>query len=386
MALRLSSPRGRRGFVLVLLAPMLILLLPASRATAEVASASISEAGYYTRTEDPTRTGGAAAAGVACQVPSPDPRTCLNPGQITGGTPGYPRKDNYVYVARFNGADDAYGFAKIDLTSIPFDAVVKDVGFEFQVEASAETGTVGFNAEEPGIRLCLVTSDWAGADAGPFDSRPSTDCAATAGIKKIGHGTRTEFDPSQNRERTRDILIYRADLLPMAAEWAKGRENYGVAFLPAPGAPANFQAAIRGPGVAPDAMTAAITFEGGSSPLDELIAAAEAELAAGDSGTAFGDSSLAGDAVSLGSAGDSAPTFSVAAPKEEPRGLSGVRVARSIGRTPWWVWLALPLGLGTLYMLALGVTAAAPVEASARRAGPVSKLMERRPTRGVPRP
>src|SRR5687767_13881157 len=81
------------GFVLAAVLPF------APDAGAANAELQPNPTGYYTKTQDPFKTISGPLRDSLCGLPSPDPRTCVDPSQLTGGTPGYPRKDNYIYVA-----------------------------------------------------------------------------------------------------------------------------------------------------------------------------------------------------------------------------------------------------------------------------------------------
>lgn len=314
------------------------------------ATVVLAQSGYFTKTIDPTKTAGGEVEGVIG----------VNPSGVTGGTPGWPRRDNYVYVARINGDDDAHGFVSLDLFALPFGAVVHSMLFDFEVENEEEAGTAFLNVENPGIRLCLVTTDWAAGDAGPWEQKPETDCSVTAGVTKLEERQVTQPD-QQGTDQVRNVVVYRADILPMATEWGKDRANYGFSFEPTVDAPTNFQVAIRTPsGVAPEAMVGRVGYD---APEDDFESF-PSDLATGSFG--FAESSALGPTEPIGGA------FTVAPP--EPGGpVRTLPVSSPV--TPWWVWSIFPLGLVGLVFLARAATAEVSV---ASRVGPVTRLMQRR--------
>ena len=171
----------------------LALVLPlGGGAIAETATLQPSPTGYYTKTQDPFRTVGAPVGEAACSVPSPDPRTCLNPGQLTGGTPGYPRQDNYVYVATINGDDDSHGVIGVPLFSVPPGSKITSLFLDYFVENEASAGTIQFDPDSPAMQFCLNTEGFAGQDSAPYESRPDTDCGTQATPKKVKEEERTE--------------------------------------------------------------------------------------------------------------------------------------------------------------------------------------------------
>ncbi len=353
----------------------LIVLAPAGPAHAqEEAESGATQTGYYTQTQDPTKVAGAPIADVLCEVPSPDPRTCLNPALIIGATPGWPRQDNYVYTARIAGDDDTYGYAIPDLFVVPFGATILALEFEFQVEAHEDVGTLDpeFDPDNPHIRLCLVTEEWVGIDSGPWEERPDHDCAVEAAIEKIGEEVRSEPDPRTEVERDRDIVIYKADLMPMAAVWATDTPNNGIAFVPTTDAPDNYQIAVRTSAQAPDAMVTRVTFD--PPPTQVLDAPPLASFDDPGFDTTFEDVPSGGSTTTVTQPETGA--FQVPEQEEGP-----AQVRRALGtpepRTPWWVWTVFPLGIAVMGTLGRGLTTTAPL-ATAGRLGPVGRLMERR--------
>lgn len=360
------------------LAMILLIALPLTGSSAharEQAEVGMSQTGYYTNTQDPSQVSGEAIADVLCQVPSPDPRTCLDPGGVVGATPGWPRNDNYLYVARIGGEDDAYGYATVDLFAVPFGATILGLDYEFQVEAEGDTGTLNFDPEDPHVMLCLVTEDWVGADGGPWDDRPSHDCGVSAGIELVDDEVRQEDDPQTGTDRDRRVITYRADLMPMAAEWGEGSPNYGVAFVPDEDAPDNWQVAVRSPFIAEDAMRAFVEFDP-PEPI-ELDLDLDDEPREPVTSPRFVDEFVEEDPPP-------ATTRPFRVERDEPEPQTR-RVRRALPEsdphTPWWVWLVLPLGVGTLATVGRGLAAPAPVEHT--RIGPVSRLLRKKgPTEG----
>jgi hypothetical protein len=357
------------GIVVGLVAATLLSFgLPAQGAEATL---SPSPTGYFTRTQDPLRTAGGQAGGVLCSVPSPDPRTCLNPAQLTGGTPQYPRKDNFVYVARIVGNDDARGTIAVPLFSLPFGAVINKLTLDFFVENEADSGSFNFTPDTPGLLFCLLTQGWAGQDGGAWAGQPFTDCSIQSLPKKLKEEERQETT-EEGAPRMVSLVQYSVDLMPMAAAWAAGRENHGVMVLPTPDAPDTFEAAIRTPGIAADGMKINISYQAGESVIPPVdVPAADDAFGATGGGTSFGSTDTP--------AAEETPEapFTVAAPETE------AAPASATVSTPWWVYLALPLGGAVLGAMSRGVAQPVAANGVARR-GPVSQLMDRRrePTGG----
>jgi hypothetical protein len=313
--------------------------------------ATVSQTSYYTRTQDPTR----AAGGV---------------GLVTGSTPGWPRKDNYLYVARIAVEDDSYAYVNFDLTSLPFGARITSMTFKFRIENEADVGTAGFDPNKPGLKLCLVTSDWVGGEAGAFEKKPESDCGVTTGVTLLGEETRSEPDPSGGPDRQRKLVNYSADLMPMAANWGSDKPNYGISFQPAAAKEEahTFQVALRTPGAAggidPEAMVAEISYESGGEEFSSSF---------------FGDvGSPSFGSISGGDVGYSPPesgAFSTA-PSPGPE----AKAAGEAGpKTPWWVWSIVPILLGGLALLARIATADVAIS---RRVGPMTRLLGRRASLG----
>ncbi|MGH2758061.1 MAG: hypothetical protein ACRDKJ_00690 [Actinomycetota bacterium] len=347
----------------ILAATLLSIGLPAQGAEATL---SPSPTGYFTRTQDPLRTAGGQAGGVLCSVPSPDPRTCVNPAQLTGGTPQYPRKDNFVYVARILGNDDARGVIAVPLFSLPFGAVISKLTLDFYVENEPDSGSFNFTPDTPGLLFCLLTQGWAGQDAGAWAGQPFTDCSVQSLPKKIKEEERQETT-EEGAPRMVSLIQYSVDLMPMAAAWAAGRENHGVMVLPTPDAPDTFEAAIRTPGIAADGMRINIVYEAGEAAVPPITApVADDAFGSTGGGTSFGST----EAPPATEDTPEAP-FTVAAPEAD------AAPASATVSTPWWVYLALPLGGAVLGAMSRGV--AQPVQANGVvRRGPVSQLMDRR--------
>lgn len=331
------------------------------KASADTETIKPSTFGYFTQTQDPFRTAGGQAGSVLCALPSPDPRTCVNPAQVTGGTPGFPRKDNYLYVAQVNGNTDAIGVSDVPLFTLPLGSEITEIKMRFQVENDPEVGTVGFVSTNPGIEVCLATEGFAGQDAGPYDGRPATDCAISSLPKFVS--TKGE------------IITYEVDLAPMAAAWASGRENFGVVFLPEPMAPDTFEAAIQSPAINSTGIVINVTFTPGAGFADEPFTVDE---------TALGESFAFGPSTSDASFGDGAAMVSVGSSGGTPRTSalkSGRDSAPRRARNPWWIFASIPIGLGVLGAMARGVTS--PIqETLVERSGPVSRLMNRRTSTG----
>lgn len=348
----------------IVAATFLSIGLPAQGAEASI---SPSPTGYFTRTQDPLRTAGGQAGEVLCSVPSPDPRTCVNPAQLTGGTPQYPRKDNFVYVARILGNDDARGTIAVPLFSLPFGSVINKITLDFYVENEPDSGSFNFTPDTPGIFFCLLTQGWAGQDAGAWAGQPFTDCSVQSTPKKLKEEERQETT-EEGAPRTVSLVQYSVDLMPMAQAWAAGRENHGVMVLPTPDAPDSFEVALRTPGIADDAMKINISYQPGEEaaipPID--VPAPDDAFGSTGGGTSFGST----EEPPATEETPDAP-FTVA-PQDDQAAPAAVKIG-----TPWWVYLALPFGGAVLGAMSRGVAQPVTSNGVVRR-GPVSRLMDRR--------
>jgi hypothetical protein len=264
-----------------------------------------------------------------------------------------------LYVAKLANQPDSYAFVSLDLSPLPFAARISAITFEFRVENELETGTAGFDVNKPGLRLCLVTSEWAGGEGGSFDQKPNSDCSVTTGVTFLGEETRN--DPSG---QPRKVVNYSADLLSMAGNWAADKPNYGFSIEPTEDAPADYQVAIRTPtGMDPEAMIARLSYE------------SEEDFSSGF----FGDVS----SPSFGSITGS--DFSYSAPETgafstAPSPGPEAKAAGEAGpKTPWWVWSIIPVLLGGLALLARIATADVAISP---RVGPMTRLLARRASLG----
>jgi hypothetical protein len=346
-----------------LIGAVLAVVLPfAPSSQGAEASLAPNPTGYYTATQDPFRTVSGPAGEAACQVPSPDPRTCLNPAQLTGGTPGYPRKDNYVYVATVGGNEDADGAIGIPLFSVPPGSTIRALTLDFYVENEAAVGTLNFDPDAPHMTFCLIKEGWAGQDAAPMGSRPDTDCETASTPKKVKEEERSETT-DEGVPQDVSLVLYTVDLMPMARKWAAGTENNGVMVRPAPDAPAMSQTAIRTPAIAPDGMQLHVTYD---APALTPLPSAPAPI---DNAPTFGDTEEP----------PAEPQPSFETPDEPPSDGGTVTAAEPVATrtgTPWWAYLALPLGLAVLAGLGRGTTGELH-DVTQKRSGPVSRLMDR---------
>lgn len=361
-----NAAARRQRIAVAALAGLILSALFATGSPASGAEAQItpSPTGYFTRTQDPLRTVSGPVGENLCSLPSPDPRTCVNPAQITGGTPQYPRKDNYIYVARILGNDDARGTIAVPLFSLPFGAEISQLTLSFYVENEPNNGSFNFDPENPGLFFCLLTQGWAGQDAGSWSGQPFTDCSVQALPKKIKEEEREETTEEGAPESV-SLVQYSVDLLPMAQAWAAGRANHGVMVLPTPDAPDTFEVAIRTPAIASDGMTIKAVYT--AEPPPPIAAPVDDFGSTGAAQTSFDDVE-----PPAAPEPDPAPAFTVAEPEPQP---ASVPVAGQ-ARNPWWIFLALPIGFATLAAMGRGVAEPVGVENAARR-GPVSRLMDR---------
>jgi hypothetical protein len=345
------------GFVLACVLPA------AGNAGAAEATLDPNPTGYYTKTQDPFKTVSAPIRDQLCSIPSPDPRTCVDPSQLTGGTPGYPRRDNYVYVATINGDDDARGVIGTPLFSVPLGSTIRSLVLDFQVENEQSSGTLNFDPDNPMMQFCLITEGWAGQDAAPYESQPDTNCQVQATPKKV-----RELEKEETTEEGAPVTValvqYTVDLMPMARAWANGAENNGVMVRPTPNAPIVFEAALRPP--SKDGMSLKVTYDA-----PKVAPAPTVPTSPTENAPTFGDDAEEPETP----AGDG----SIDVPEEPAESDGGdVSSAQPVSNptTPWWTYLALPLGLATLAGLGRGTTDSARTLVE-QRAGPVSRLMDR---------
>jgi hypothetical protein len=346
------SKEGRllsRGLLALCLATILVGLTWVVPALAETTTTTTSQTGYYTKTQDPTKTAGGAIGGITGGT---------NPGGVTGSTPGWPRKDNYLYVAKLANQEDSYAFVSLDLSPLPFGAQISAITFEFRVENELETGTAGFDINKPGLMLCLVTSEWAGGEGGSFDQKPTSDCTVTTGITLLGEETRPDTSG-----QTRKVVNYSADLLSMAGNWAADKPNYGFSIQPAQDAPVDYQVAIRTPtGMDPEAMIARLSYESGEDFSSGFFGDVSSPSFGSITGSDFSYSAPETGAFSTAPS----PAPQATATEEGPK-------------TPWWVWSIIPILLGGLALLARIATADVAI---AHRVGPMTRLLARRASLG----
>lgn len=369
MTLLKSKSRRWVLFPAALLLGVVVAVTPAMQALAkQQTDANVSQSGYYTKTQDPFGEAGQTIA--QCPgLPEGERERCpgLDPSLITGGTPGYPRKDNYVYVAKVDGQPDAHGFALIDLDSLPFGAVILDIVFDFEIEDQADFGTTNFDPEASVLQACLVIGEWFGGDAGTWDSQPQFDGNVCSPATFLREEERNVADPETGAERPRQIVTMTSDLRPMAMAWSKDAPNYGIALVPGAAAPSEFQVAIRSPALGdPQAMVGRVTYEEGDDPFD----LGEEEFGATASAS-FGGPFTA-------ETGDPGGGFTVAPPEQPPVAV----LPASDPRTPWWVWLIMPIGAAGIALLSKAATAEGGFPPTRR--GAVSRLVQSRlPAGGV---
>jgi hypothetical protein len=310
--------------------------------------------GYFTRTQDPLVTAGTTLGTVLCSLGVPD--VCLDPSAIIGTSPVSVRADNYVYVARLVGTDDAVGVIGVPLFSLPFGSKVNSLSLEFHVDNMLDVGTFLFTPDNPGLQFCMATEGYAGEDGAAWDSQPTYDCAVQARPVKVSEEQLQETT-GEGVPRVTTLVKYRVDLMPMARAWAAGKENNGVVVRPAQDAPNSFEAAIRP--AANNRMVINVNYD---APPPLAVPAAPA----------FNTTQPAAQTSFGGTEGpaETPPPFTVAEPQTD------TTPAKAKSGTPWWVYLALPIGLAVLAAMSRGVAEPITVDHAARR-GPVGRLMER---------
>ncbi len=313
--------------------------------------------GYFTKTQDPLITAGSALFPVLCSLGVPD--VCLDPGALVGGTPGYIRADNYVYAARLLGSDDALGLIGVPIFSVPFGSKINSLSLEFSVDNMLDVGTFLFTPDNPGLQFCLATEGSAGEDGAPWDTQPTHDCSVQARPVKVSEQPLQETT-SEGVPRITTLFKYRVDLMPMARAWAAGKENNGIVVRPAQDAPNTFEVAIRPP--ANNGMVVKVNYD---APPPLAIPAAP---------DAFGTTQPAAQTSFGGDTppAEAPPPFTVAEPDTDST------PAKAKSGTPWWVYLALPIGLAVLAAMSRGVAEPVTFANHRTRRGPVGRLMERR--------
>jgi hypothetical protein len=216
-----------------------------------------------------------------------------------------------------------------------------------------------------GIEVCIVRGPWVAGPSQDPTTRPAVDCVLGA----IG-------------ERDEEAGTWSFDIAAIANEWASGAApNEGIYLGPLgaqnvaygdPDPSTNFQISLAtAPGDdGPKAIVAT-----GDKP--EEITDLPIDSGTGDGGAAgpLGNVSAFGAALdnpgSLTSGVDTGDGGASAEPVTSTR-----RQATGEARTPWWLWLLVPLGAAGSYALAQSLDASPAV--ATRRPGAMTRLVEAR--------
>ena len=251
---------------------------------------------------------------------------------------------------------------------------------KFVGDVASTTTPLAGNAPT-GIELCAVTAAWPAGESLDATTQPARDCV---------FGANGVFDA--------DDETYTFDLSLLVQAWLDGTApNEGVYLGPIgadnlafgdPDTSTNWQVSLGAKDAADEAERPKIryafsegfgddgsTFEDltGEMTLDDTGTLTEdfgAVVPATDpfSSTSFDSSALAG--------GTASPTTQVAEPSARPV-LRGTLAAQSRPRSPWWLWLLLPTGLGLAYMFSRSLEQVPPTGREGR--GALSRLMASAP-------
>lgn len=227
-----------------------------------------------------------------------------------------------------------------------------------------------------GIELCAVTAAWPAGESLDASTQPARDCV---------FGANGVYDAEDE--------TYTFDLSLLVQAWLDGTTpNEGVYLGPIgadnlafgdPDTSTNWQVSLGGKGASDEADRPKIryafsegfaddgsTFEdlAGEMTLDDGGVAEDfgAVVPASDpfSTTGFDSSALAG--------GTASPAAEVTQPGPRPA-LRGTLAAESSPRSPWWLWLLLPTGLGLAYVFSRSLEQVPPTGREGR--GALSRLM-----------
>ena len=332
-----------------------------------------------------------AALGLDAGVPLPDVPDFQAPQPVEPGT---------LPVGMIGGATRYVSALQFDLPAIPknaliekFELVLDEADLTFSIESPAFRGAVlaalsqypeqrpevlqdylaGLAEQNPalaqfeptGIEACLVRTAFTAGPSQDSANRPAADCLVGATGKRDAEAGTWTFD-----------------IASIVQEWVDGAPNEGVYFGPLgaqnvaygdPDPSTNFQVSLKtaaDPATGPRAVVAT-----GEKPPDFV------DSGLGDTGGGFGDT-LGAD----GGPVDNVNTFgaplggTTPATKLDTSGGAAVAASRNSSpgpvRTPWWLWLLVPLGVAGCYALAQALDATP--EAATRRAGAMTRLVEAR--------
>ena len=225
------------------------------------------------------------------------------------------------------------------------------------IAAPGDEPNSDFNPDQAVLRACLVTADWQGGAAQPYDRLPAVDCSHAVPGRLAGSGA------------TRTVSF---DIGVLVAQWAAGTPNRGIAIEPdstqAGGqAPSTWQIGLHGASRNGITVRAEQSGEGGSEEATSSSGASSSSLSSSSSSSSSSSgvgspaSSLAGVTLAYQGTGDlssppatpASPPPAVAsggaAPAAQPAGvLAGIPVNRRFEVAVLWALALLAAALGLL--------------------------------------
>jgi hypothetical protein len=331
-----------------------------------------------------------AALGLNAGLPVPQVDDYQAPQPVAPGT---------LPVGMIGGATRYVSLLRFDIPDIPddqqfdqFDIVLDEADLTFSIESPAFRGAVlaalsqypnqnpevlqnyfeGVVAGDPalanfaptGIEACLVRGTWVAGPSQNPANRPPVDCVVGA----IG-------------ERDEAAGTWTFDIASIANEWASGAApNEGIYLGPLgaqnvaygdPDPTTNFQISLS---TAPGETGPKAVIATGDKPAEITDLPVDSGLGSGDVAGPVDNVSAFAPALdnpgSLTTPGATGGSGSEAAP------VTSTRRATGDARTPWWVWLLIPLGAAGSYALAQALDASPAV--ATRRPGAMTRLVEAR--------
>lgn len=236
--------------------------------------------------------------------------------------------------------------------------------------ANVANQTTPLAARAPtGVELCAVTGPWKAGASQNSATQPPRDCI---------FGANGVYNPVAK--------TWTFDLSLLAQAWLDGTTpNEGVYLGPVgadnlafgdPDTSTNWQVSLAG-SKAPTPPKVRYSFTAGFGD-EEAFELGESEALPDETVSDFGGTGESFDAFAAPEEGTfDASLLAGDAPQEEAATpsapLRGQLVGQSRPRTPWWLWLLLPLGLGVAY--AFGRSAEQVPPAGARHGGALTRLM-----------
>lgn len=168
----------------------------------------------------------AAPAPPAAQPPPPAPRpTAPGVNPFPAGT---------LHVGILGGQEQYRSYIKLNLVSLPFDAMLEGGTLTLPIVDEEQSGTA--NLEAAKLQVCFMEKPFQGGDAGVVATPPEADCGTKAAANLITQA---------------NAKLFTVDLKLFAQRWAAGEANNGLALIvtdAAKQAGETWQVAISGKG------------------------------------------------------------------------------------------------------------------------------------------